>query len=118
MPKLSIDQYINLMQAGYSAEELNAYNAGGEIPATPAAPEITNPAPAAPEIAYPEPAAPAAPAAPENSPNEAQALVNEMRQLVALMRNANIRDINIPTETPPDAAQVAASILAPARANK
>lgn len=113
MPKLSIDQYINLMQAGYSAEELNAYNAGGEIPA---APEIANPAPAAPpaapEIANPEPAAP------ENSPNEAQALVNEMRQLVALMRNANIRDINIPTETPPDAAQIAASILAPARANK
>lgn len=116
MPKLSIDQYINLMQAGYSAEELNAYNAGGEIPATPAAPETANPAPAAPPAA-PETANPE-PAAPENSPNEAQALVNEMRQLVALMRNANIRDINIPTETPPDAAQVAASILAPARANK
>ena len=112
MPKLSIDNYINLLNAGYSEEELNAYNAGAALPA---APEITNPEPAAPEIANPEPAAHAAP---DNSPNEAQALVNEMRQLVALMRNANIRDINIPTETPPDAAQIAASILAPARANK
>ena len=105
MPKLSIDNYISLMKAGYSAEELNAYNAGGEIPAAPAAPEIVNPEPAA-------------PAAADNSNNEAQALVNEMRQLVALMRNVNIRDVTIPTKTPPDAAQIAASILAPARANK
>lgn len=118
MPKLSIENYINLLQAGYSAEELNAYNAGGDIPAAPAA-EPAAP-PAAPEITNPEPAAPepAAPAAPDNSNNEAQALVNEMRQLVALMRNVNIRDVTIPTETPPDAAQVAASILAPAGANK
>ena len=109
MPKLSIDNYINLLKAGYSAEELNAYNAGGEIPEAPAAPEIENPEPAAPNIVNPEP---------DNSNNEAQALVNEMRQLVALMRNVNIRDVTIPTETPPDAAQIAASILAPAKANK
>lgn len=115
MPKLSIDNYITLLRAGYSAEELNAYNAGGEIPAEPAAPEIVNPEPAAPKIVNMEPAAPAEP---DNSNNEAQALVNEMRQLVALMRNVNIRDVTIPTETPPDAAQIAATILAPARANK
>lgn len=125
MPKLSIDNYISLLRAGYSAEELNAYNAGGEIPAEPAAPKIVNPEPAAPKIVNPEPAAPkivnmepAAQAEPVNSNNESQALVNEMRQLVALMRNVNIRDVTIPTETPPDAAQIAATILAPARANK
>ena len=115
MARLPIDLYVNLLREGYTPEEIRNYsNGAGETPNNPipAAPEApNNPAPAAPEA----PNNPA-PAAPETPNNDGAALLAEMRQLVAMMRTANIRDVNMPTETAPDAAQVMATILAP-RAN-
>lgn len=111
MPRLTIEQYMQLSAAGYSAEEIAVYNTEPNVISQPGADQAP---------AQPENTNISAPASAENTdePSEAQALVNEMRQLVAIMRNANIRSITMPTETPPDAAQIAASILAPAKANK
>ena len=120
MARLPIDLYVNLLREGYTPDEIRNYsNGAGETPNNPTpAPETPN-NPAAPENPNnPAPSAPETPnnPAPETPNNENAALLAEMRQLVAMMRNANIRDINMPTDTAPDAAQVMATILAP-RAN-
>lgn len=105
MAKLTVSQYCTMLEHGYTAEELDNYNR-----------EFDNPDPA-PDPA-PEPA-PAPDPAPEPAPeNESAALMRDMRELLALMRNSNIRNTTMPTETPTDAAQIMASILAPQNAPK
>lgn len=105
MARLTVSQYCTMLEHGYTAEELDNYNR-----------EFDNPNPA-PE---PEPA-PAPDPTPEHTPepeNESAALMRDMRELLALMRNSNIRNTTMPTETPTDAAQIMASILAPQNASK
>lgn len=112
MPRLSIEQYIQLSAAGYSAEELAAYNADPNEKSTP----VPDPAQAEHEKPNDTPAPTVEHS--NDTKGESQSLLDEMRQLVAIMRNSNIRSITMPTDQPPDAAQIAASILAPAKANK
>lgn len=128
MAHLTVSQYLAMLEAGYSAEELDRYNREQSSPEKPniISNPAQDPAPAAPENPNiisnnaPDPAA-AAPENPNNpasatreNPNdEARNLIAEMHELVALMRNANLRNINMPTDPPPDAAKIAASILAP-----
>lgn len=129
MAHLTVSQYITMLEAGYSAEELDRYNREQSTSANPniisnsaqdqAAPEnpniISNPAQ---DRATPAPEKPniitnPAQTTAENPNEEARQLVAEMHELVALMRNANLRNINMPTDQPPDPARIAASILAP-----
>ena len=82
---------------------------------------LCHPAPRAPHAcpAHDGRAAAAPAPAPEPAPeNESAALMRDMRELLALMRNNNIRNTTMPTETPTDAAQIMASILAPQKAPK
>ena len=130
MAHLTVSQYITMLEAGYTAEELDRYNREQSTSENPNI--ISNPAQdraaAAPENPniISNPAQDRAAAAPENpnisnpaqaataTPNEeARQLVAEMHELVSLMRNANLRNINMPTDPPPDPARIAASILAP-----
>lgn len=103
MARLTVAQYCAMLEHGYTAEELDVYNREFDTPEPTPAPEPI-PAP----VPEPEPT-------PEN---ENVALMRDMRELLALMRNSNIRNTTMPTESPTDAAQIMASILAPQNAPK
>lgn len=105
MARLTVSQYCTMLEHGYSAEELDSYNREYDSPSVPPEPV---PAPEPVPVSEPVPA-------PEN---ESAALMRDMRELLALMRNSNIRNTTMPTETPTDAAQIMASILAPQNSPK
>ena len=114
MAKLPINTYVSLLSAGYTPEEIREYSENPNIISNPA----PDPAPAEAEkpniISNPAPdPAPAEAEKPNNPQNESEQLLTEMRSLLAMMRNNNINNITMPTETAPDPAQVAACILAP-----
>lgn len=114
MAKLPINTYVSLLSAGYTPDEIREYSENTNIISNP----VHDPAPAEAEksniISNPgtDPA-PAEPEKPNNPQNESEQLLSEMRSLLAMMRNNNINNITMPTETAPDPAQVAACILAP-----
>lgn len=119
MARLPIDLYVNLLREGYTPEEIRNYSNGTPEPPNIISQPTPDPAPTEPEtpniILQPTPDP--APTEPENTNNDSAALVTEMRQLVAMMRNANIRDVTMPSESAPDAAQVMATILSPQKNN-
>lgn len=119
MGKLPINTYVSLLSAGYTPDEIREYSENTNIISNPA----PDPAPAEAEkpniISNPAPdPAPAETEKPNIPQNENEQILSEMRSLLAMMRNNNINNITMPTETAPDPAQVAACILAPQNKKK
>lgn len=116
MPKLSIAQYLDLREAGYTNAEIAEYNAGSAPdPDTPVQDMVDTPAPTAPVENNPQPTTEQHVTNPAPVENETQQL---LRQMLGILQGQNINQREQPSIPTTDPAATMAAVLGPRPANK